>query len=73
MAGPSAPLFTNYTVGEAPTSELGGLKVTIHFELEIATQAVSAKNTDSSYLTWKEAWTKALGYDPTTTDPTIKQ
>lgn len=73
VTGPSAPLFTSYTVGEAPTSEIAGLGVTIHFELEIATQAVSAKNTDTSYLTWKEAWTKALGYDPTTTDPTIKQ
>ena len=63
------PLFSNYTVGTAPESEIAALGVTIHFELEIATQAISAKNTDGSYLSMTQAWTKALGYDPTTTNP----
>ena len=73
VTGPSDPLFTSYKIKTAPNSQLAGLNVTIHFELEVATQAVSAKNLDGSYLTWKEAWIKALGYDPTTTDPTIQQ
>jgi len=70
--GPSDPLFEKYTVGKAPNAAIADLDVTIHFELEIATQAVSAKNTDGSYLTWIEAWKKALGYDPTKTDPTAQ-
>ena len=59
------PLFSTYTVGVAPDSQLGGLDVEIHFSLEISTQAISAKKSDGSRYTWKEAWTNALGYDPT--------
>lgn len=58
------PIFDTYTIGEAPDSRLADIEETIHFELEIATQAVSAKKLDGSHYTWREAWAKALGYDP---------
>lgn len=70
VTGPSAPLFSTYTIKKAPNAAIAGLGKTIHFELEVATQAVSAKKLDGTYLTWQEAWVKALGYDPTITDPT---
>lgn len=63
------PLFTKYTIGTAPTVDIADKNTAIHFELEIATQAISAKNIDGSYLSMTAAWTKALGYDPTTTNP----
>lgn len=62
-------LFSSYTIGKAPNTKIADLNVTIHFEFEIATQAISAKNTDGSYLSMTAAWKKALGYDPTTTNP----
>lgn len=60
------PLFTKYTVGTAPNVSIGGHVVyTVTFELEIATQAVTAKQLDGSdYANWYDAWKNALGYDP---------
>ena len=60
------PLFTKYTVGTAPNVSIGGHVVyTVTFELEIATQAVTAKQLDGSdYANWYDAWENALGYDP---------
>ena len=60
------PLFTSYTVGTAPNVSIGGHVVyTVTFELEIATQAVSAAQLDGSdYTNWYDAWKNALGYDP---------
>ena len=63
------PLFSSYTIGEAPIVKIADQIQPIHFELEIATQAISAKENDRTYLTMQQAWTKALGYDPTTTNP----
>lgn len=59
-------LFTSYTVGTPPTVEIAGVDTDIHFLLEISTQAISAKKTDTSTYTWQEAWTNALGYNPMT-------
>jgi len=60
-------LFTSYTVGTIPNASLAGADIdnkTMHFELEIATQAVSAIKLDGSQYTWKEAWARALGAEP---------
>ena len=54
-----APLFESYTIKDAPDARVAGQVQTIFFELEIATQAVSAKKTDGSYYTLKEAWQRA--------------
>lgn len=63
-------LFTSYTINpDFPQSvRVGSKTYPIHFQLEISTQAVSAKmpaekNGKTNY-TWQEAWEKALGYDP---------
>jgi len=63
-------LFTSYTINpDFPQFvRVGSNTYPIHFQLEISTQAVSArmpaeKNGETNY-TWKEAWKKALGYDP---------
>ncbi len=59
------PLFTKYTVGTAPASAVAGQVKQIYFQLEIATQAISAKKTDgSSYYTMEEAWARANAADP---------
>lgn len=63
--GATAPaLFTSYTPGPAPAYQLAGKDVDAHFVMEIATQAISAKKPDASNYTWSEAWTNALGYNP---------
>ena len=54
-----APLFDSYTIKDAPDARVAGKVEEIFFELEIATQAVSAKKTDGSYYTLAEAWAKA--------------
>ena len=36
----------------------------MHFELEIATQAISAVKLDGTEYTWTEAWYRALGETP---------
>ena len=65
--GATAPaLFTSYTPGPVPPYQLAGTPIVAHFVMEIATQAISAKKPDASNYTWSEAWTNALGYDPST-------
>ena len=62
------PLFTEYKVLVRPQAvEIGGETIdvsTMHFELEIATQAISAKKLDGGTYTWQEAWANALGEAP---------
>lgn len=63
----TAALFTSYTVGTIPNTEIAGQQIDhkeMHFELEIATQAVSAIKLDGSQYTWDEAWERALGEKP---------
>ena len=60
-------LFTSYTVGTIPNTEIAGQEIanaSMHFELEIATQAVSAIKLDGSVYAWDEAWERALGTKP---------
>ena len=62
------PLFESYTVSKIPEATNGALplEVDMYFTLEIATQAISAKQSDGSLKTsWNNAWKEALGYDPT--------
>ena len=63
-------LFDSYTVSDTfdKSIEVGSKTFPIHFQLEISTQAVSAKmpaekNNKTNY-TWNEAWERAIGYDP---------
>lgn len=63
----TAALFTSYTVGTIPNTEIAGQEIenaSMHFELEISTQAVSAIKLDGSVYTWDEAWERALGKKP---------
>ena len=53
------PLFTEYKVGTAPGAAVAGRVMQIHFVLEIATQAISAKKVDGTYYTVEEAWDRA--------------
>ena len=62
------PLFTKYEIGTAPSVTISGVNTSIHFSLEIATQAVTAKKLDGSTYTWQEAWENATG-----TTPVVKQ
>ena len=59
------PLFTEYKVGDAPASAVAGQVKQIYFQLEIATQAISAMKADGTYYTMEEAWAKANTPDPT--------
>ncbi len=54
-----APLFESYTIKDAPDARVAGKVEDIFFELEIATQAISAKKLDGTYFTMEEAWAKA--------------
>ena len=58
------PLFKKYTVGEAPAVKVAGQKTDIYFQLEISTQAISAKKLDGSDYAWDEAWENATGTRP---------
>ncbi len=58
------PLFTKYTVGSTPAVAVAGAVKDVYFVLEVATQAISAKQLDGSDYTWNEAWKNALNYDP---------
>ena len=62
------PLFDSYTVIKIPEATNGAtpLEADMYFTLEIATQAISARQSDGSLKTWTNAWKEALGYDPTT-------
>ena len=61
-------LFTKYQLNTRPgaVSVAGQVLSTssMHFELEIATQAISAKKLDGTHYTWTEAWARALGSAP---------
>lgn len=62
------PLFTSYTVGRTPAVLVAGEVKNVYFQLEISTQAISAKKSDgSSYATWQEAWART---NTTNTAPT---
>lgn len=50
------PLFTQYTVGTPPAVRVAGNVKNVYFELQIATQAISAKKLDGTYYTYDEAW-----------------
>ena len=54
-----APLFESYTIKDAPDARVAGKVEKIYFELEIATQAISAKKLDGTYYTLEDAWAKA--------------
>ena len=54
-----APLFESYTIKDAPDARVAGKVEKIYFELEIATQAISAKKLDGTYYTLEDAWKKA--------------
>lgn len=57
-------LFTKYTVLDAPAAAVSGEVRQIYFQLEIATQAISAKKINGSYYTREEAWARANTPDP---------
>ena len=66
-------LFSKYTVGTTPSVEIAGVDTEVYFVLEIATQAVTAKQLDGSYYEanagqkdgWQLAWKNATGTAPT--------
>ena len=60
-------LFTSYETKIAPAAAIAGEVMDteqMHFELEIATQAISAVKLDGTEYTWTEAWYRALGKTP---------
>ena len=62
------PLFTKYQLKTKPQAvEIAGEvldEASMHFELEVATQAVSAKDIYGNTLSWQKAWERALGEEP---------
>lgn len=68
--GNTKALFTSYTVGTIPNTQIAGQDIDhkeMHFRLEIATQAISAVKIDGkegSLYTWQEAWENATGTAP---------
>ena len=61
-AGASIPdaLFSEYKVGEAPAAAVAGAVQNIYFQLEIATQAISAMKLDGTeYSSYSDAWANA--------------
>ena len=60
-------LFTSYETKIAPAAAIAGEEMDteqMHFELEIATQAISAVKIDGTEYSWTEAWYRALGKTP---------
>lgn len=54
------PLFTSYTVLAPPAVKVAGGVKNVYFQLEIATQAISAKKIDgSTWATYSAAWANA--------------
>lgn len=54
------PLFTSYTVLAPPAVKVAGGVRNVYFQLEIATQAISAKKMDgTTWATYTEAWNNA--------------
>ena len=69
--GTTGALFESYVVSDTfdKTVEVGSKTFPIHFQLEISTQAISAKKLakktgESDYYTFAEAWQRAIGYVP---------
>lgn len=60
--------FNTYEVRTVPQVRVAGALQDVHFELEISSQAISAKQLDTSDYTWAQAWTNALGYDPSSSN-----
>ncbi len=60
-AGQAVPddLFTSYTVGLNPAVVVAGEVKDVYFTLEIATQAVTAKNPTGGDYSLSEAWNNA--------------
>ena len=55
------PIFDTYTVGVAPAVAVAGAVKQIYFQLEISTQAISAKQLDgSNWPTYTAAWDNAF-------------
>ena len=75
--GTTSALFDTYTIKKIPNSEIAGQNIdnaTMHFTLEIATQAIAATELDGTVKQtgegedteddWASAWAKALGSAP---------
>ena len=62
--------FNSYTVtlANVPKIKVAGALQDVHFVMEVSTQAISAKKLDGSDYTWTEAWTNALGNNPSATN-----
>lgn len=61
------PLFDSYVTKIAPKAQLAGEileTAQMHFELEIATQAIIAVKLDGTLYDWDDAWARALGAKP---------
>ena len=66
-AATANPLFTDYVTKIAPKAQLAGEildTAQMHFELEIATQAIIAVKLDGTLYEWDDAWARALGAKP---------
>ena len=66
-AATGTSLFTSYKTTIAPATAIAGEVMDtedMHFELEIATQAISAIKLDGTEYTWDVAWERALGSKP---------
>ena len=71
VGGTTGTLFKSYTVSDSFDKyiEVGSKTFPIHFQLEISTQAISAKKLaektgESNYYTFEEAWQRAIGKVP---------
>jgi hypothetical protein len=63
----TAALFSEYLLKKMPVVQNAGEvtdPTTMHFELEIATQAIIAVKLDGTLYNWDEAWERALGSKP---------
>ena len=66
-AATGSALFTSYETAIVPAAAIAGNEMDaeeMHFQLEIATQAISAVKRDGTEYTWTEAWYRALGETP---------
>ena len=67
-AATTSKLFTEYLLKQIPVVQNAGVvtdPTTMHFELEIATQAIYAVQLDGSqYESWDVGWASALGETP---------
>ena len=60
-------LFSSYKVGLIPNAEIAGAEIdnkSMHFTLEIATQAIAANDLNGVAKAWDDAWAEALGSKP---------